>query len=303
MSGTSNGRNDQHDSNPTPVTDPTPVEPAGSSMECEVAEQQTQQSVMHANETNEKERARHDEIIDRIKKSERLMIGLTAVIALTGIWGGYVVYWQLKVTEGQLTEMQTGSADTKIIAGAAKTQADNTKKLADATESLAESTRNSVAQGKAALDASIETSRLDQRAWVGVVAARNPIVKPGFPVGLEVKYVNTGKTPAFKFNADIAIRYQPTNEKFIPEFTKPITNPSTLIILPQMDVWSDASKAKVMLTQEQIDSVIAGTAMLYVLGRFTYRTLNTNAGGVFCMYFQRNLSAPPSWCDTYNDVY
>ena len=67
---------------------------------------------------------------------------------------------QTKTMQAQLAEMQSGSADTKAIAESAKTQA-------EATGRIAEATRSSVAQGKAAMDTTLEALRMDQRAWVG----------------------------------------------------------------------------------------------------------------------------------------
>jgi hypothetical protein len=126
------------------MTSPDPTKPPVYSA---VIKKQTEQSVIHKNTTEDKERTRHDELIDRINKSERLMIGLTAIIALTGIWGGWVIYEQLKVTEGQFAEMKSGSEDTKIIAKSAK---------------------ESSTVAKDTLQFAKDTAALDQRAWVSV---------------------------------------------------------------------------------------------------------------------------------------
>ena len=87
---------------------------------------------------------------------------------------------QLKQMQGQLEQMQGGSAQTdRIIAEA---------------NAISASLQESLKQSKAALDASIESSRTDLRAWVGVVGV--VAVQQGQNTRFDVTYANTGKTPA-----------------------------------------------------------------------------------------------------------
>lgn len=174
LNGTRDGNSNQNESRPGSVTSPDPTKPPIYSA---VIEKQSEQSAILKNTTEDKERARHDELIDRINKSERLMIGLTAIIALTGIWGGWVIYEQLKVTEGQLAEMKSGSEDTKIIA---------------------ESARESSTVAKDTLQFAKDTAALDQRAWVSVpqMVLRKEPESGVDSIVIFCSVINSGKTVA-----------------------------------------------------------------------------------------------------------
>jgi hypothetical protein len=86
------------------------------------------------NEASEAQQA----LIDRIDKSDRWMIGLTAVIATAGIVSAIIFGWQLHVMQGQFDEMKSSSADTKSLVGATTNQAEAARIAANSiTEQLA----------------------------------------------------------------------------------------------------------------------------------------------------------------------
>jgi hypothetical protein len=132
----------------------------------------------------------------------------------------------------QWYEMKSGSADTHALAEAAKTQSEKMSNMSDAADKIRQAAQDMVTQdqrvadnakasldasnrqSKAALDASIAASRLDQRAWVSVdVGERNGI----FSVAMK----NIGKTPAL--NAVYFAQFSGGGRGQIPEIKPPDT--------------------------------------------------------------------------------
>jgi cell division protein FtsL len=124
----------------------------------------------------------------------------------------------------QWYEMHEGGTDTHTLAEAAKTQSEKMSNMADAADKIRDAAQNMVTQeqriadnaqkamdasnrqSKAALDASIGASRLDQRAWVGVVDAATEggkVEGDGFGfTSISIVIRNSGKTPALKMSID-----------------------------------------------------------------------------------------------------
>ncbi|HKW65460.1 MAG TPA: hypothetical protein VJN89_23115 [Candidatus Acidoferrum sp.] len=106
--------------------------------------------------------------MESMKLSDKLMILFTAVIAITGIIGAVIFYYQLDAMKGQLAEMKSGSGDTHELAvaagkqaDAAKTQSENTIKLAVAAKKQADAAADQVKKLQAGVQ---ETSRLASAA-------------------------------------------------------------------------------------------------------------------------------------------
>lgn len=211
--------------------------------------------------------------LDRKIESGIGFVGLT----FAGILA-WTAYYQLDAMQSQLAEMKTGSEDTKTIAESTKAQTESAKVMAEAM-------------------------LRDQRAWVGPHEVSRPQVRPGIPVGLEIHFINGGRTPAKNFNVITALMHQPSNEKFIPEYRNIKTSQAIVTIYPHMTVSADLSEISLMLDQSQIDQLINGNSRLYVFGKYTYKTINIDGGGTFCMFFHRDLAKAPGWCDSYNESY
>jgi hypothetical protein len=123
-----------------------------------------------------------------------------------------------------LREIHTGAADTHALAQAADTQAKKMGNMSDAADRIRQAAEGMVTQeqriadnartalnasnrqSKTALDATIESSRLDQRAWIGV----DQLVPQEFSetkgIRVAIVFLNSGKTPAR--NVQIAVRYR-----------------------------------------------------------------------------------------------
>ncbi|HMS85515.1 MAG TPA: hypothetical protein PKD12_17875 [Nitrospira sp.] len=185
---------------------------------------------------------------------------------------------QTKAMQDQLTEMKEGSEDTKTISESTKAQAESTRVMA-------------------------ESMLRDQRAWVGPYRVANPRVTAGKPVGLEIDYVNGGRSPARSFKVTTALKYQPSSEKFVPDYRVLTTSQALVAMYPQMIVSSDLSQINFVLEKKQIDQLINGSFRMYVFGKYTYSTVNVEGGGTFCIFFRSELTQAPGWCDSYNDIY
>lgn len=198
---------------------PQPPEPTGA----HPTEPLTQQ-----HPTSEPEvKAIEDRIDDRIKKSERLMILFTAVIALFTIGLVIVGVLQWSAMRGQLAEMRSGSADTHGLAEAAekqssaaiqqmgysaalaasayaqsertkdlanrmKEQADRTKVIADQAVIQARAAQVSADAAKAAAKTASDSLDVTQRPWITEIAQ----------IGGPILFSVNGLTVAFLFTID-----------------------------------------------------------------------------------------------------
>lgn len=112
----------------------------------------------------------------------------------------------------QFREMKSGGSDTHALAQAANTQAAKMGNMSDAANKIGQAAQNMVAQeqriadnsksaldasntqSRDALDAAIDASHLDQRAWIGVHEIEADF--SGSEVSTKMSFINSGKTPA-----------------------------------------------------------------------------------------------------------
>jgi hypothetical protein len=155
----------------------------------------------------------------------RLTVVFSGIAAAATVIYAIVAFGQFIVMNRQLTEIKDSAGDTHTLAVAADTQAKKMSTMSDAAEKIKEASQGMVTQeqriadnakdalyasnrqNKAAFDATISTSRLDQRAWVGVeqlVPAQEFSETQGIP--LAVIFFNSGKTPAR--NVEVGVRYK-----------------------------------------------------------------------------------------------
>lgn len=142
-----------------------------------------------------------------------LIFDIVAVIILAF----YTVYAnrQWKVMNGQLEQMKGSSVQTDrlieksdSIANSMAASVKQSQTALDETlkQNLATLART-LAQGRAALDTSIDASHLDQRAWVGVAefatisGEQTPDGKTFSFKGVQIAIRNSGKTPAINLSA------------------------------------------------------------------------------------------------------
>ena len=157
------------------------------------------------------------------KMGERFMVYVTLAGIFIAAYTIRVFREQLNVMADQLAEMRTGSVDTRTLAQAAKRQADKAETISTSIQQAVTAMNTSNAQSKQVLDATIAASRLDQRAWVGVV----DVVTEGGKVdgdafsfkSIGIAIRNTGKTPALRMTVDCCTyTTRSWNEKEIPDY-------------------------------------------------------------------------------------
>jgi len=149
---------------------------------------------------------------------------------------------------------------------------------------------SSVKQAGKALNASIEASRTDQRAWISVkeiTVSKSLIV--GSPVQVSVTAINTGKTPALNMvvsdfgmgpietdrRRDLIIHYS-AHEVIAPN------NTNTVLATATYD-------------DESIRGILAGAIRIYVRGRLVYKDVfGLTHQTKFCAYYPNNGSPTSS---------
>jgi hypothetical protein len=117
------------------------------------------------------------------------------------IWGNVAWYWESLKGKGKSNRMiAVATFVIAIAAFATWREAYNagaqTDRIIAADERIASGIENTVDQANKSLNASIDATRTDQRAWVGVENFEIVgTVSTNKPMLISINYINTGKTP------------------------------------------------------------------------------------------------------------
>jgi hypothetical protein len=237
--------------------------------------------------------------------SNAVMILLTAFIALGTIVSAVAIGFQWH-------EMHEGGKDTTAIAAAAKKQAGAANSFATSAEGI--NTEIGTAEGdfakmakssEDAINATRDTMRRDQRAWVGLLQMSG-IPEKDKPYDVESILTNTGKTPAKKLvrlqRAIITAR----GTKFAPDYKAAMVdspNPSVSILLPNQFFRGTTriSEGKILLPTD-IDSIEQGDKTIYVFGKVCYEDVfGKKHWERFCDFYDPRAKAYPA-CSEYNEI-
>lgn len=201
----------------------------------------------------------------------------TLVMAIAMIVYTIVTWQQWKTLRSQLEQMIGASGQTDRLLILNTGQLAQSRKLAEAAKAQAAQAEVSNVQSKAALDASVEASRLDQRAWVTVqgIVLQKPLQEMmaiGSTPAVTVLVENSGRTPA----TDVAVAGSVivrqvlsmkdlattvTGEKISNAIIGPRTPPGAILLNSDQPV----------TTQRQIDAINNGITRLYAIGTIFYR--------------------------------
>jgi hypothetical protein len=161
------------------------------------------------------------------------------------------------------------------------------KKSTDAAIKAANLAEESVKQSR-------ETSRLDQRAWVGVISVSgNPTLNQPFIVTIQAK--NTGKTFAKKLRSNVY--YQEFSSGREPDFSSADNQPppgvqSVTLVAPNGEYAIKTDIFDVPITQRQLDDWKSGQKVFFASGIITYEDVFGVAHWTtFCYYLKRSLDA------------
>jgi hypothetical protein len=261
---------------------------------------------------------------------ETLSLLSNAILILVGIGAVYVYNGQLGVMRDTLRVMKSSSdTNTEQVWRAisnlnwlARTMDGNLK---EAQRSETESRK----QARAALNASIEASRNDQRAWVGLKDPQVTLI-PDKESIIKIQFSNTGKTPAISVHMVVEIKR--TEDKgvictqvfdpSIPADTKRwnctgsqtgITITPTFaysenmakgngVIMPGDITGNLGQHAPVLLTTQQYAQILTGKQRFYIAGTVWYKDVFQNSRSTdFCMVFDPRHMAMAA-CDTHNNA-
>lgn len=185
-----------------------------------------------------------------------------------------------QAAEGQLTEMRSGSVDTRTVA---------------------EATQKNVATAQAALKATLDNSRLDQRAWVGVKELHlTEALTANKHIEFVVEVQNMGKTPGLnvttrtQFSMDPPIDLKSIDllgvdlgNRVVPPGTE--SYPS-IVVFPGDRV----------LTEEEVAVLKKRKTPLYLFGLITYEDIFGEFHRTrFCGVYRHNDTFPTAlnWCE------
>lgn len=125
------------------------------------------------------------------RKFDLLLVVFTGVTALVGAAQGYLTWQAIDVAQRQAASAERSNVLTRQSMKYAYIQSRQAAKQNAIDNELSRQ------QSKAALDASIDASRTDQRAWLGVASPILPTEpEAGKPFRLTVTIKNVGRTPA-----------------------------------------------------------------------------------------------------------
>lgn len=201
---------------------------------------------------------------------------LTGVIVAVGT----LVYTGAAVFQYCLMQ-QTAKEQYNLMKQTAKENSDQTDKIIAEAKSIATAARDSLEQSKRALDASIEVSRSDQRAWVGMTevapewrdADGKPLfIKEGAHYHVGVTIVNSGRTPALKVRSKMRLWSFPANNKFVPDYGN-VTAQSVGVLPPQGKFIITSLPSLKIINTSDIASLKNGSQILYLYGQIEYEDI------------------------------
>jgi hypothetical protein len=201
-----------------------------------------------------------------------------------------------------------------IYASIAAYQGCEMRRATRATEKAAIAAKNSANISK-------QTMHVDQRPWMNVIVGQTPL-QDGSPIVMQVRIINSGKTPAFNVQGLVIINLLKETEE--PDFNyapgihpKYSINAGTAIPNVPNDLsWPVLPKRvpenkpiKPILTTKAIrDGIQSGNLYIVVHGRITYDDIFGVGHWIkFCNYAHNAVRLPASkatadTCGPYNDV-
>jgi hypothetical protein len=210
----------------------------------------------------------------------------------------------------QWLEIRSGGADTHDLAVAAKAQANKMKDMSEAADKIRQAAEDMVIQDRRiadnaqrSLNASIAAARNDQRAWLGPTE----ITPFEFKVGevmpaMKVTVRNNGKTPAFKFTSQIALRVFKKGEKFEPRYAIVSTPASIDVVQPNGGLQLNTGVGVNKLTEQNIADLRLGDVLVYLFGKGRYEDVfHRTHHFTFCVRVGTDLKSVDS-CENYNQA-
>jgi hypothetical protein len=178
-----------------------------------------------------------------------------------------------------------------------------TDRIIEADKRIATAMEGNLAQSIRSLDASIELSRSDQRAWVGMVGIDVNKAVQDSPFSYAVSIQNTGKTPALNVHILTTSKGVPKGQT--PQFTYELPSNAPVAattIQPSMRVKMGGTPDSLSrpLTTDQFQSLKSGAAVMYIYGKIDYEDVFKGLHHTqFCGFLEADLASVHS-CFQYN---
>lgn len=176
--------------------------------------------------------------------------------------------------EKTLAEMKAQSKAAQTGAEAAKLQASITKKV---------------------LESTIETSRLDQRAWVSFKGLKfEKELKAGELNPIWLTFINSGKTPARHFRLNYTSRVHIPGK---PDVVRTVVRDEDLSLGPGREaVWRFDTEPP-RLNQAEIDGLESGAFVLTISGEVTYQDIFAKLHKTpYCAFYKPELKPAFTLC-------
>ena len=200
--------------------------------------------------------------------------------------------WNATAAQGALNEMRT--ANDKVF------------------KQNQETLQRTLNQSKAALDASIASSRVDLRAWLGPSGTTFK-VQVGIVPQISTMITNTGRTPAFRVRTQVVSHAFRSDEQFVASYPTGRVDSDTTVF-PGVHITTSAIPLPVT-TQDAMNMLTTGERRLFFYGYVLYDdAFGSPRYSHFCEVLDRDLITYMSGgvtitglfthraCDVYNDA-
>jgi hypothetical protein len=266
------------------------------------------------------DKATANELAREVRWIEIASIVVNFGLAIIGIVALCIYSGQLEVMRRTLDTMKSsGDTTTRQTWQAIGNMNWLAREMNYARDQATVSSKASEASTKAALDASIKASRIDQRAWVGAIGVGSPqlidghgtvFMKEGEIAKFDLIIKNTGKTPARKVKPSLFYEVLAPDVTFSPQaFIPPSASQRTVVVLqPSMPfeltvtVRTKDDLADERITKHDLDTLKMGKMRFYLHGRLEYEDIfGVSHFTTYCFYMSASLDEFTG-CSTYNDA-
>jgi hypothetical protein len=251
-----------------------------------------------------------------IKTGEWWLIGIGVATLLVNIGIAKIYYGQLK--EMREATRLTGAA-VKIAGDTLTTtqQSNAQQRLDNSASALNAKTiadRNA-AQANKSLQETIDNFHTDQRAWLGICDFGVQQLEVGKPFRMEIKFCNSGKTPALRVEERVGFRTSTVpmdgpieseiNElPFHPNNAVPPQGTYKTVLGTNFQNVTMPAEDNSQLFIKSIPNILSGELLLYVYGDVRYRDAfgKTIHDTQFCLFLADREKQQMGYCKTYNEL-
>lgn len=261
-------------------------------------------------------------IPDKMSWFEKLSLSLNLLAVLAASSAAIFFYFQWQTMEKQLLSLDNSSkrnfsqTDNLIMqsivqARAMETLAKEAKRTGDISESAL---KINYTQSETALKQSIDSARLDQRAWLGLGEFKVTQFEKGKPVHINIEIINSGKTPAIDVTQSNNIGwlsvsyYNPAawkddieSKSFFKKWFDILKYRTAQSVPPQGRFFM--SGGDTILDDSDYDAIKSKKLILYVYGRINYNDIfNRPCYTTFCLYMDYQDTPRLFYCKKYNEI-